>query len=216
MCFQISWQLFVNIYSAHACQWCSGGNHQADIGSEDHKRHDKNHYKTVPVEVNIRNVLSSFPQSWRLKWRHPQTGSRSQVLLVFFYSVSGDLVWMMMLLLLGCVDRTPGNRPVCSLTDVSATAACMAFTTRTPWSEEPSDPSQRGSPGCLMALSAKAWVCWRSQEGACSLMLKLGKATELLLFNCFSQKSVGARIKYLGRETCRAETQAVVCLLGVS
>lgn len=171
-----------------ASQWCSGENHQAYTGSEDRKRRNKNHNKTVTVEVNSRNLLSSFPQSWHLKWRHSQMGSHSQVLLVFFDSVSGDSVWMMMLLLLGCVDRITGNRPVCSLTDVSATAACMAFTTRAPWSEEPPDPSQRGSPGCLMALSTKPWVCWSNLEVGSSL------TGSVKLLNCsyfidFSQKS---------------------------
>lgn len=42
----------------------------------------------------------------------------------------------------------------------------------------------------------------------------LGKATQQLLFYWFSQKSVGARIKYLGRKARRAETQCVVFLLG--
>lgn len=91
-----------------ASQWCSGENHQAYTGSEDRKRRNKNHNKTVTVEVNSRNLLSSFLQSWHLKWRHSQMGSHSQVLLVFFDSVSGDSVWMMMLLLLGCVDRITG------------------------------------------------------------------------------------------------------------
>lgn len=158
-----------------ACQWCSHENHRAFIGFEDHKRRDKNHYKMVTVEVNL---LSSFPQSWHLKWRDSQTGSRFQV-LVFLDSVSGDSVWMMMLLLLGCVDRITGNRPVCSLTNMSATVVCMAFTTRITWSEELSDPSQQGSPGCLMALSAKPWVCWRSLEGGWSLM------GSIKLLNCF-------------------------------
>lgn len=46
-------------------------------------------------------------------------------------------------------------------------------------------------------------------EGLC-------KATELLLFYPFFQKSVRARIKYSGREAHRAEMQPVVCLLGGS
>lgn len=198
-----------------ASQWCSGENHQAYTGSEDCKRRNKNHNKTVTVEVNSRNLLSSFPQSWHLKWRHSQMGSHSQVLLVFFDRVSGDSVWMMMFLLLGCVDRITGNRPVCSLTDVSATAACMAFTTRTPWSEEPSDPSQRGSPGCLMALSTKPWVCWRNLEGGSSLTVSV-KLLNCSYFIDFLRNLVGARIKYLGREARRAETQPVIFLLGGS
>lgn len=88
-------------------------------------------------------------------------GTCSQVLLVFFDTVSGDSVWMMMLPLPGCVDRITGNRPVCFLTDVSATAASMAFTTRTPWSEELFDPSQRGSPGCLMPNLKSAGGAWK-------------------------------------------------------
>lgn len=150
-----------------ACQRCSDENHQADFGCADRQRRAKNRSKMVTVEVKSRNSLSSFPQSWHLKWGHSQTGSRSQVLLVFFDRVSRDWVRMTTLLLLRCVDRITGNGPVCSLTDVSATAACMAFTTGTPRSEEPSDPSRRGSLGCLMASPAKPWVCWRRLEGGC-------------------------------------------------